>query len=88
MRGRSCVSKRIGVINIIVQEFDGVSKVNAILHDSMDVIIGRMGLPYKERGISAVITLVVDATSDEISSLTGKLGKIEGINVKSVMNKR
>ncbi|MFM9331148.1 TM1266 family iron-only hydrogenase system putative regulator [Paenibacillus mesotrionivorans] len=82
------MSKRIGVINIIVQEFDGVAKVNAILHDSMDVIIGRMGLPYKERGISAVITLVVDATSDEISSLTGKLGKIEGINVKSVMNKR
>ncbi|MNN93095.1 hypothetical protein D3C81_2114790 [compost metagenome] len=81
------MSKRIGVINIIVQEFDGVAKVNAILHDSMDVIIGRMGLPYKERGISAVITLVVDATSDEISSLTGKLGKIEGINVKSVMNK-
>jgi putative iron-only hydrogenase system regulator len=82
------MSKRIGVINIIVQEFDGVAKVNAILHDSMDVIIGRMGLPYKERGISAVITLVVDATSDEISSLTGKLGKIEGINVKSVMYKR
>ncbi len=82
------MSKRIGVINIIVLEFDGVAKVNAILHDSMDVIIGRMGLPYKERGISAVITLVVDATSDEISSLTGKLGKIEGINVKSVMNKR
>jgi putative iron-only hydrogenase system regulator len=81
------MSKRIGVINIIVQEFDGVAKVNTILHDSMDVIIGRMGLPYKERGISAVITLVVDATSDEISSLTGKLGKIEGINVKSVMNK-
>lgn len=81
------MSKRIGVINIIVQEFDGVAKVNAILHDSMDVIIGRLGLPYKERGISAVITLVVDATSDEISSLTGKLGKIEGINVKSVMNK-
>lgn len=81
------MSKRIGVINIIVQEFDGVAKVNAILHDSMHVIIGRLGLPYKERGISAVITLVVDATSDEISSLTGKLGKIEGINVKSVMNK-
>ncbi|MNP81873.1 hypothetical protein D3C76_1803530 [compost metagenome] len=53
----------------------------------MHVIIGRLGLPYKERGISAVITLVVDATSDEISSLTGKLGKIDGINVKSVMNK-
>ncbi|MDF2926957.1 MAG: CopG family transcriptional regulator [Paenibacillaceae bacterium] len=81
------MSKRIGVVNIIVQEFEGVAKVNAILHDSSHVIIGRLGLPYKERGISAVITLVVDATSDEISSLTGKLGKIDGINVKSVMNK-
>lgn len=81
------MSKRIGVVNIIVQEFEGVAKVNAILHDCMHVIIGRLGLPYKERGIAAVITLVVDATSDEISSLTGKLGKIDGINVKSVMNK-
>lgn len=82
------MSKRIGVVNIIVQNVDGVAKINAILHDSMHFIIGRLGLPYKERGISAVITLVVDATSDEISSLTGKLGKIDGINVKSVMNKR
>lgn len=81
------MSKRIGVVNIIVQDFEGVAKVNSILHDSSPYIIGRLGLPYKERGISAVITLVVDATSDEISSLTGKLGKIDGINVKSVMNK-
>lgn len=81
------MSKRIGVVNIIVQDFEGVAKVNSILHDCSHVIIGRLGLPYKERGISAVITLVVDATSDEISSLTGKLGKIDGINVKSVMNK-
>lgn len=81
------MSKRIGVVNIIVQEFEGVAKVNSILSDSGHLIIGRLGLPYKERDISAVITLVVDATSDEISSLTGKLGKIDGINVKSVMNK-
>lgn len=81
------MDKRIGVVNIVVREFEGVSKVNAILHDCMDMIVGRLGLPYKDRGISAVITLVVDATSDEISSLTGKLGKIDGINVKSVMNK-
>lgn len=81
------MSKRIGVVNIIVRDFEGVAKVNSILHECSSFIIGRLGLPYKERGISAVITLVVDTTSDEISSLTGKLGRVDGINVKSVMNK-
>lgn len=81
------MDKRIGVINIIVQDFDSVAKVNAILHDCMQLIVGRMGIPFKERGILAIISLVVDASSDDISALTGKLGRVEGICVKSVMNR-
>lgn len=82
------MEKRIGVVSIIVEQFDHVSKVNAIIHDYMHIVVGRMGIPYREREISAVISIVVDGTSDEISALTGKLGKLEGIHVKSLMNKR
>ncbi|HHX58103.1 MAG TPA: CopG family transcriptional regulator, partial [Clostridiales bacterium] len=57
-----------------------------ILHEYNKIIIGRMGLPYKERNIS-VISIVVNATIDEISSLTGKLGQIKGVSVKAAISK-
>ena len=80
------MNKRIGVIAIIVEKLESASKVNVILHEYSDIIVGRMGIPYRERGFS-VISLIVDGTTDEISALTGKLGKIENVNVKSAVTK-
>jgi len=81
------MEKRIGVVGIVVEDFNNTEKVNGILHDFANLIVGRMGIPYKERNMS-VISLIVDGTSDDISSMTGKLGKIPGINVKSAITKK
>lgn len=80
------MEKRVGVIGIVVENMDSSSSVNDILHHFSDIIIGRLGIPYRERGIS-VISIIVDGTTDEISALTGKLGKIDGVNVKSAITK-
>lgn len=85
------MDKRIGVIGIVIEEFEGANKVSAnkvneTLHDLADIIVGRMGIPRKEKGI-AIISLIVEGTSDEISALTGRLGKIKGVVVKSALTK-
>ncbi len=80
------MDKRIGVVGIIVKDIKKATEVNAVLHTYSYLIIGRMGLPYKEKDIS-VISLLIDGTSDEVSSLTGKLGKISGVQVKSALTK-
>jgi putative iron-only hydrogenase system regulator len=77
---------RIGVAAIIIDEPSSVREVNEVLHEHSSIIVGRMGIPYRERGVS-VISLVLDATPDEISALTGKLGKIKAVSVKAVMSK-
>ena len=77
---------RIGVAAVIVEDPGSVKEVNEVLHEHSGLIIGRMGIPYREREIS-VISLVLDATPDEISALTGKLGKIKAVSVKAVMSK-
>jgi len=81
------MDKRIGVVGIVIENFDSASKVNEVLHDFANIIVGRMGIPYRDRGVS-VISLIVDGTSDELSAMTGKLGKIEGVNVKSALTKK
>ena len=81
------VDKRIGVIGIIIEEFESASKVNDTLHELAGIIIGRMGIPRPERGIS-IISLIVEGSSNEISAMTGKLGKISGVNVKSALTKK
>jgi len=81
------LDKRIGVVGIVVENLESASQVNAILHDFSHIIIGRMGIPYRERGIS-VISLIVDGTTDEISAMTGKLGKVKSVSVKSAMTKK
>lgn len=81
------MEKRIGVIGIVIEDTDKAGIVNNILHDSAEIIVGRMGIPYKERGIS-IISLIVDGTTDDISAMTGKLGKIDGISVKSAFTKK
>ena len=76
----------IALIGIIVQDTTVTEKVNTILHDYNKYIIGRMGLPYKEKNL-AIISIVVDASNDIISSLSGKLGMLKGINVKTMYSK-
>ncbi|MBO7298459.1 MAG: iron-only hydrogenase system regulator [Kiritimatiellae bacterium] len=80
-------NKRLGFVGVIIDKSDdNVSIVNEVLSEYSSIIVGRMGIPYRERGC-AVITLVVDATNDEIGSLTGKLGNIQGVSVKSALAK-
>lgn len=81
------MEKRIGVVGIVIENTDYVNKINSILHEHSNIIIGRMGLPYREKGLS-VISLIVDGSTDEIGSLTGKLGALDGVNVKSALSKK
>lgn len=81
------MDKRIGVIGIIIEDLTQVSDVNELLHQYGTIIIGRMGVPYKERNVN-VISLIVDGTTDEIGALTGKLGKLKGLSVKSALSKK
>lgn len=78
--------KRIGVVGIVITDNLVISQVNEIISDYNDIIIGRMGIPYKEKDI-AVIALIVDGSTDSIGALTGKLGNLGGVNVKSALNK-
>lgn len=72
---------RIALIGIIVENLQSTDKINTVLHQYAQYIVGRMGLPYKSRGI-AIISVVVDAPANEISALSGKLGMIPGVNSK------
>lgn len=74
---------RVALIGIIVSDGGAVESVNAVLHDYGSFILGRMGLPIRERGINA-ISIVVDAPLDKINSLSGKLGAIRGVTAKTL----
>ena len=80
------MENRIAVIGIIIENKNIVSKVNEILHENGDFIIGRMGLPHRGRNIS-IISVVLDAPNDVISTLSGKLGMIKGISIRTVYSK-
>ena len=67
--------------------FEVVSKVNEILHENGDFIIGRMGIPYREKNIN-IISVVLNAPSDKINSLTGKLGMLEGVSAKALYSNK
>lgn len=77
---------RVAVISIIITETDKVEMLNELLHEYSKYIIGRMGIPYKEKGIS-IISIAIDAPMDEINSLSGALGRIEGISAKVIYAK-
>ena len=74
---------RLAVIGIIVENLEVTDRINHILHDYSSYIVGRMGIPYRQRGIS-VISVIVDAPADAISALTGKLGMLEGVSAKAL----
>lgn len=81
------MDKRIAVVGIIIDDIHMAQEVNKILHLHSSIIVGRMGIPYRERGIS-VISVIVDGTMDELSAFTGQLGKISGVSVKSAVSKK
>ncbi|MHB8130706.1 MAG: TM1266 family iron-only hydrogenase system putative regulator [Mobilitalea sp.] len=81
------MENRIALIGIIVEDMEAVEKLNGLLHDYGQYIIGRMGLPHKEKNIS-IISVVVDAEADIISTLAGKLGMVRGVNVKTIYSKK
>lgn len=80
------MEKRLGAALILVENRDSVNKLNQILSMHADVIIARQGIPMQTRGVS-VISLVLDGTSDELSALTGPIGKLDGVQVKTLMMK-
>ena len=81
------MEKRIGAAIILVESKENIQLVNTILSNHSAIILGRQGIPIRERNIN-VISLVLEGTTDELSSLTGQLGKIEGITVKSVLARK
>ena len=80
------MEERVALIGIVVENFESVEKLNEILHAYGDIIIGRMGIPYKKRGVS-IMSVAVDADEDKISALSGKIGKLPGISSKTVYAK-
>ena len=67
--------------------FAALAEMNAILHQYADIIVGRLGIPYRSRGVS-IIALAVDGSMDAISGMTGRLGKLPGVSVKAAVSKR
>lgn len=77
------MDNRVSVISIIIKEETAAEAVNALLHEYRRYIVGRMGIPYRERSIS-IISVVLDAPGNVTSSLSGKLGMIDGVSAKTL----
>lgn len=77
------MENRVALIGIIVEDFSSTEKVNELLHSFRSYVIGRMGIPYDSRKVG-IISVAVDAPSDKISALTGKIGMIKGVSCKTV----
>ena len=77
---------RIAIIAIVVEDSEKAVEINALLHEYSKYIIGRMGIPYPSKNVS-LISVAIDAPSDSISALTGKLGRIQGVTVKTAYSK-
>ncbi len=78
---------RIAVMGIIVENVDSVEALNAVLHDYGTYIIGRMGIPYRDRFIN-IVSIAIDAPQDVIAALAGKIGNIEGVSVKTAYSNK
>ena len=73
---------RVAVLSIIVEKRESVERLNSLLHAYSDYIIGRMGIPYRERKIN-IISIAIDAPQDRIAELSGKVGQLDGVSVKT-----
>ena len=80
------MESRVALIGIVVEDLNSVERLNSILHEYGNYIIGRMGVPYKKRDIS-IISVAVDAPEDVINTLSGKLGMLPGVNTKTIYSK-
>ena len=78
---------RVAVLSIMVENMEVVEQLNTVLHENGAYIIGRMGLPYRERGIS-IISIAVDAPQDVISAMSGKIGSLKGVSVKTAYSSK
>lgn len=77
---------RVAVISIIIEDSSSAQAVNEILHQYNEYIIGRMGIPYRARGIY-IISIAIDAPQDKISAMSGKIGKLPGVSSKTAYSK-
>ena len=80
------MEKRIGTVSILISDTHIVPEVNRLVSDYGAMIIARQGVPLHQHGIN-IITLIIEATTDELSSLTGKLGRLPDVEVKSILAK-
>lgn len=80
------VETRVALIAVVVENKDSAEKLNAVIHEYGRYIIGRMGIPYEKKNIS-VISIALDATQDVISSLAGRIGRLDGVSAKTVYSK-
>ena len=78
---------RVAIIAMIIENDDSVVEINNLLHQYSQYVIGRMGIPYRERGLN-IINIVLDAPADAISALSGKLGRLKGVTSKAVYSKQ
>ena len=74
---------RVALLAVLVEDRESVAEVNALLHEFASSIIGRMGLPYREKKLN-IISIVLDAPADRINALAGKLGRLPGVTAKAV----
>ena len=72
---------RVAVLGIIIEDMESVEKLNSLLHEFSSYIIGRMGLPYREKKIN-IVSVAIDAPQNAISALSGKIGNLHGVSVK------
>jgi putative iron-only hydrogenase system regulator len=80
--------QRLGVVAVFIENrLEAAPKVNQVLSDFAPIVVGRMGIPYRERNMS-VVAIIVDGTNDDIGGLTGRLGAIPGVSVKSALKKK
>lgn len=80
------MQKRIAVLSVIVEERRSAERINALLSEYGAYIVGSMGIPYREKGVS-VICVVLDASTETVNALTGRIGKIEGASAKTLFSK-
>lgn len=80
------MNNRVALIGIMVEDISKTEEMNSLLHEYSQYIIGRMGVPYRERKIN-IVSIIIDAPNEIISALSGKLGMIEGITTKAIYSK-
>lgn len=84
---RNRMETRIAVMGIIIEDVDSVESLNSVLHDYGTYIIGRMGIPYRDRCVN-IVSIAIDAPQDVIAALAGKIGNIEGVSVKTAYSNK